>query len=756
MSKMNVSFRDPSTGQMMQVEGEVIQRVHQENPQSVQDLRNDPNDGKVDLFIHMDKRYNSWGSQTDRQSVHLQLNTEHLTDAQATALAEAIRSGQDGAIKVDDNHSFNILTVQTDLWNERAELFGTGEHDPGVSLTGTDEGGVYLSQEGVFSTQAGEAPADLKGIADALYLAAEAGDKLAEGENIFSRNGVSLETKQATLAQIDQALAQAASGELQGNEAAQLRSSASTVLTEMLSSLGNEGPEGALKEQAFAALNGLIEGETLGGLKEAMIFNAVRIQAGLGEEQRGIVDNLRAQIAPTHPPTDKWFANGKRELNISFAAGHGENFFEGVTEYFEKEGFEMVQEASGSFWNRTPQRLQMKKTINGEEYTVNVDMRDFNNDSFKDIDNDDYDMVVYQGHSNLGNNTRKSVANAPDATGKDKLIFLGLCAGKDNLDRVREAFPEAQLVTTFNSSYFNTKPLPEGGVQFTKGEDIRALMQIINGSLEQASWSDINSNIRERAVSSWNHSDGTIGNYVTPLDLQMGGKFRDIDNDGSAMALDRHFNVDVEDIDVLNVGAGAHAMLTPRENGNGGKLNGELPHLAASFGNTIDLYNPTYDHFSHKGRIMADGYFKGQQGDPVVKFETRVENGEKSYVMQVNEDYAHIGEEALRAITMVEYNKHLAASESLYPLKDPVERELVGLLTAAASLTYDAGYRDAAVFEAIVDHYNLPEGLKWSDAGTLIDNEHHDYTGSVKLARKWLDKLDDTTKEALRTQLAND
>jgi hypothetical protein len=69
------------------------------------------------------------------------------------------------------------------------------------------------------------------------------------------------------------------------------------------------------------------------------------------------------------------------------------------------------------------------------------------------------------------------------------------------------------------------------------------------------------------------------------------------------MAIDRHFNVDV-----LEVRPGVSSSLQPVDiDTNGQKLNGELPHLAAGFANTIDLYNPTYDKFSHKGRIMSDG-----------------------------------------------------------------------------------------------------------------------------------------------------
>gem|GEM_PF-1549714 len=749
MSTTNIRFRDPQTGQMHTVQAELVKKVKQDNPQSTEALKHNPKDGKIDLFVQADKNYSDGYGKTTRESYHLQINNTALTNEQVKALAEALRGGSDNAIQIDEGRGFTVFSAQSDIYSERSRLFGQDRHNPNVSLTGNDADKVFLSRNGVFSTAAGTAPAGLKESAKALYNAAETADKLAEGQNLFSLGEVSQTTKKNALSQIRETLEQArTSSELSPNEAAQVRSSAATVLTEMISSLGNKGTDAKLKQQAFAQLNQMIQNETIGGLKESMIFNAVRVQSGLGDVDRAAVDKLRAEIAPTHPPTDKWFADGKREINISFAAGHGEGFYEGITDYFKQQGFTVKSEGNRSGWNAEPRQLQLTKRINGEEYKVNVDLRDFKDDSFKDIANDKYDVVVYQGHSNLGNNTRNSLKNAPDATGKDKLIFLGLCSGKDNIDGVREAFPEAQLVTTFNSSYFNTKPIAGGEVQFTQGEDAKALMQIVNGALNRESWNDINKGIRDNAVG-WSHKDGTIGNYVTPLDLQLNARFRDTDNDGQAMTMDRHFN-----LDVMEVRPGVSSGLTPRDNNaDGRKLNGELPHLAAAFANTMDLYNPTYDQFSHKGRIMADGYYKGNDNDPIVKFETRTENGEKAFVMKVNERYAHIGEEALRAITMVEYNRHLAKTETAYPIKDKTERELVGLLTAAASLTYDAGYRDAAVFEALVKHYNLPAGLRWSDAGGLIDQEHHDYTGSAQMARKWMEKLSPDTLQALRTAL---
>ena len=109
------------------------------------------------------------------------------------------------------------------------------------------------------------------------------------------------------------------------------------------------------------------------------------------------------------------------------------------------------------------------------------------------------------------------------ATGEDKLIFLGLCSGKDNLDGVK-LFLEAQLVTTFNSSIY-TKPTENGGKQFTTGEDA-ALTEIIEGALKDE-WETIGDNIeRGGSAAPWE-----LG-IITPIDTQFNARL-DGDSDGS-------------------------------------------------------------------------------------------------------------------------------------------------------------------------------------------------------------------------------
>jgi hypothetical protein len=736
MPRITLKVTDPRNGQLHEIDAKQIDQVSNSNPAATGRTSADAADGKIDLFVRSESNWSGISTK------HLQIDAGRLSSEQAAALNAAVESGNSSSLRIEGQSG--AVSVRSDLAVELNHQLGAPvAHDPSRSLE-PSASPIMLSNEGVFSTET-DAARPLEGRIAGLSRAAEAADQLADGRDLFSHNQVSTTVRAKALGEIQSLLSKVESHEsLPADEKAKARSAAATLTHELIRGLGNEGEEGQLKRAAFTQYAQMVRTETVGGLKDSMIFNAVQQRAFLPADLQKEVDGMKAQIAPTTLPYDKWFADGKRELNISYAAGHGENFYEGMTEFLQERGYSKITEGG----HRDPRHLQMKKTVNGEEYTVNIDLRHFSKDSFKDIDNPKYDMIVYGGHSNLGGNTRKSLDNAPEATGKDKLVFLGLCSGKDNLDGVRKAFPEAQLVTTFNSSYFYTKPTDGGGKQFTTGEDAKALTEMIEGALRQDDWQTIGDNIRKRAVGRRHHKE--LGNYLTPIDTQFNARFLDGDGDGSADLIDRHFN-----IETVKVGAQPSGSLTPTKPAEG-KLNGELPARASHFANTIDLYNPTYDKFSHKGRIVSDGYFQGKEGDAIVAFDTVTEDGRQFYKMQVNDRYSGASEEALRAITMVEYHNHLASTEADFPIKDPVKSAVTGLMTAVASLKYDQGYNDQAVFSAIKSHYGLPEGVKLKDAKAILQADRTDYTGSLRLADQWLDKMDDSTKEALARRFGSE
>jgi hypothetical protein len=725
-NKITLNFRDPRTGAEHQLKAKALETVANRGPRAAEKLQANPTDGNLDLFI---RNETGPGSTT-----HMRVALDGLEPGVAEALQAAVREGGRSAFTLGTGRFDTPKTadVRSDVAVELAHALNQPlNRDPTVPLANN----VTLSEAGALRVAGGGD--DLASRGAGLYAAAEATDTLREGDRFSLAKGITDADRGAMLSDIQKTLRLSRAEGVDPRQATQIRASAATVINDLIGSTKDP----AIKDAAFAQYSEGVAGETNRRSKESMIFNAMQDRPFLNDSQRAAVDSWKTEIAPTKPPTDKWFADGKNSINISYAAGHGEGFYEGVTEFYKRKGFEVIDE--GGY--RSPRKLQLKKTVNGQEREVNIHLRNFSGDSFKEINNDDYDVLVYGGHSNLGGNTRTSLDNAAEGSGKDKLIFLGLCSGKDNLDGVRKAFPEAQVVTTFNSSYFRTQKTEAGVKQFYTGEDTKALSEIIDGALHEKSWEDIGDNIRTNAVG-WNHKK-ELGNYITPIDTQFAARFRDADNDGQNDLIDRHFN-----LETLTVRAEPSSSFTAQDAPDG-KLNGELPKLAAAFTNTVDLYNPVYDKFSHKGRVITDGFYNGSATDPVVKFSTETKDNRPFYRMQVNSKFAHMDEEALRAVTLVEYTKHLAKTEpDAWPIASKRETELAGLVAGAASLKYDQGHNDRAVFAAMSEHYGLPEGTDYGPLQKRLRDEKHDYTGSLAIAQDWFASFSPETQAAWKAR----
>ncbi len=69
-------------------------------------------------------------------------------------------------------------------------------------------------------------------------------------------------------------------------------------------------------------------------------------------------------------------------------------------------------------------------------------------------------------------------------------------------------------------------------------------------------------------------------------------------------------------------------------------------------------------------------------------------------------------------------------------LPDEVDRKLMGLTFAAFRLNYDAKgrFNDQRVWKQLLQVMRLPSDLPYGPLARLLDNEHHDYAGSLKMA----------------------
>src|SRR5690606_18414235 len=74
---------------------------------------------------------------------------------------------------------------------------------------------------------------------------------------------------------------------------------------------------------------------------------------------------------------------------------------------------------------------------------------------------------------------------------------------------------------------------------------------------------------------------------------------------------------------------------------------------------------------------------------------------------------------------------------------DPVDKKLMGLVFAAFSLAYDEQYysRDNEIWRGLLSAYGLPAEIPYTPIKSLLDAEHHDYSGNLQHIREWKQQI---------------
>jgi len=601
---------------------------------------------------------------------------------------------------------------------------------------------VFLSDSGFFVEDAGtDKPADDLALASGLFRMAQLVDDMKNDP--LQGAALPLADRRKIFDNLEAALALVPAGQpapqgLTDIQAMQLRSSTATVLLSLIEATGNSGADRGLKEEMFGTYVRALKGETNAVLRDSMIWGVARVADALPAGVRAQAKELVEEIAPTSPPYADWFANGNDTINVSWKTGADQEFYPGVVELLKKRGFT----AEGAEPARGPAVYAKVETNDqGVETTIRIHLAINRGNIFEEMDNEEFHIVGYDGHSDIGRSISSALRRAPEGEGK-KLIFYGLCAGKDNLSRVRDHYGDAQVLTTFNSSYFNTRD-DNGSKVMTRSENFNVLMEVVEGAAHRRDWNTINTNIRDEAVLyPWHHPMAGGTNYISPVHTQIRRKVLDTDHDGQADYLDKLVNFDTTK--VAKDTAREFTAIGPTHPVE--KLDGSVPHLAAMALNTATGYN-TQTKSWKKQQIIGDGFFTPGAGDKdIVRFEHTTVDGLPTVKMQVSADHAHMSVEGLRAVA------HYAFIQATENTLDPVDKKLMGLVFAAFSITYDEAYssRDNQIWEGLLAHFNLPSDLPLAPLKRLINDEHHDYSGNLTHIAEWKKSMSPAALDALK------
>jgi hypothetical protein len=580
---------------------------------------------------------------------------------------------------------------------------------------GNTERPVFLNTQGVFSVNAnGTAPSNIAETGEALFRAAEA----ADGSRGPMLKDVSKDTRAKTFEQLKVAIAKvpadaAAPAGLDKNQALQMRASAASVLLDLI----NATPEAELRGPMVKTFESLVKAETNVQLKENLSFHLSNSAAAQLPDVKPIADTLLKTMTPTAPPYEKWFAGGNKTVNLAWTVGQGE-FLTGFNNFLKQNGFKEQGPAVGGV-------QKFETTINkpgvGDTKFV-ISVREGGTNILAPMNDKDVQIVGYDGHSNWGRNMTSSVKNGPEsADGADgKLLFYNLCVGKGVLDKVKEKYGNAQVVTTYAASNFYT----DSAGQMTRGEGGQALIALVKGISERADWNKLHQTMN--AAADIGHGR-TWDNYITPISTSTREKVLDRDNDGQADYLDKHFNYST-----FKVPEDTAREFSPvKQDRPSSVLDGTKVLVAANMVNTLSEFSGILDKYNPDSKVVAGGWYEPKAGEPkdVIRFsEQPGRNGKTEVVMTVNARYSHMSEEALRATTAFEFNRWLADSGKL---RMPTENaKLGGVMAFAQSLSVDEGYRDTEVFSNFLKRYNLPTDISLSMVQQALGaHTGHNYAG---------------------------
>lgn len=568
----------------------------------------------------------------------------------------------------------------------------------------------------------------------------EYGQGLYRAARVFSEPGLnpveklSLADKQAVVDRVLVGLAQAKPGDTpppgyeHPTQAAQQRSASATVLREILTSLkAADGQGKLLQDKALNALCDLVKNESDPGLRDHMAFHLHAVKDALPlPEQQTKVDAAFEAFAPSKPPYDEWFKDGNRTLNVVCHTG-GE-FFSSEVGRWKNEGFAVVEEGQG--WN-SPTLLEKKVPgLDGEEMTIRLKMYSGQSGTFDAMKDEDTHIVAYSGHSGWGKNMPSELRRAPDEVGK-KLVIIHQCCGQGIVNKVRDKYSEAQLMTT---RYSSVEP-----------EDFFAFKTALYGITGRKSWDEIHDAI---ADGGWRNRKN---NYLTPADELTRMKVRDRDHDGKADLLDR-----VYDFETFDVPGDTATAFEPKEpSGRDQVLAGEKLHNASQIVNTTLGFSGFLDHMERANPFLSGGYFDAKPGDadsdkmirivdrPVDPEDMNLSSeranlraNEPHYELQLNRRFAHASEEVVKAASFFEVGMRFGDADS------KSDRVLQALFLVAHSVSVDDTYgRDQFVFDELVKAMGLPSFLTYADAKRYLEADSHVYAGSDLSVRKWKEAL---------------
>jgi hypothetical protein len=543
--------------------------------------------------------------------------------------------------------------------------------------------------------------------------------------------------------------------DLDAVDAAQIRSAAATVLSHVIATVLKDASFRAVADRAAARLLRLVDDEDAPGGRPDLRAHAINLLSmrgpALAKTDQTRVQALLRGLRRAAPP----YAEIKGTWRFTLNAG-GE-FLAGQIKIFEtKFDFKKIDvpadaPASPNPWGGGYTVLQAPfKGPAGQDILVfarTASPRDENHEMSLPY----FTGLLISRHANLGAFDMKA-ALAPVQQDGYKLMFNCQCAGLTTRFAISRMFPDADIYSSWDSTYFTTGPDGET----VSSEGIDCFMAVLHGMAAGEDFAAIDKRLRK---AQWRHEQSRVPEFVQfigPAHPAVVAKYEDINRDGKADFYDGFL-----DLRIVEIAEAVHDSATPKPPGVaasqiGGAAASGLNWAAGSL-NRATQYSELWDSLPGQSEgfyiFRAGGFYSPEDPprDVSVGEGPAIDLGLAPAVVRYTKDGNSLSAEVLchawLSHSAQELKRLLVAAEAYWraidlghletkaPLDTPGGQRAGLLLLLAGLLEFpaDPNLLDG-LWESALDMLQLPR-LSRSLVRRCIDDTDHDngnYYGSTR------------------------
>ncbi|WP_106389627.1 hypothetical protein [Enhygromyxa salina] len=342
-------------------------------------------------------------------------------------------------------------------------------------------------------------------------------------------------------------------------EAAQLRSAALTVLSHLCATVTKDPQFRPVADAAAAKIFELIAAEQGPGSRPELRAHAINLLSlrgpALSEADRARAQALlRGMIRPA-PPYDEYTGRWRFAVASAFAFNEGER-----DAFVEHHGFKKIPTPEGAPAAPRGRRYEVLESPfpgpDGEPFLVftrAASPRDENQEMATPF----FAGLLISRHAQLGAHDMTS-SRIPATQAGYKLMMNAQCAGLTTRFAISRMFPEADIYSSWDSTYFRTNR----DRKVVDSEGVDCFVALLQGLSARESFAEID---RRIGLAQWARPLNKIPGFVQfigPAHPQVVARYEDINHDGKADYYDGFL-----DFTLVEIAEDARAGATPKDPG---------------------------------------------------------------------------------------------------------------------------------------------------------------------------------------------